>query len=54
MDRKPTRPQQPRQAATREERQKAALRANLQKRKAQARARDAGMDDPAHDDKKES
>lgn len=45
MDRKPAKPEG---QATREERLKAALRANLQRRKAQARARD-DRDDGAAD-----
>ena len=51
MDSKPVKPSQTDQ---REERRKAALRANLQKRKAQARARGTRTDDPVQDEKKES
>ncbi|MCX8508968.1 MAG: hypothetical protein ORN49_08850 [Rhodobacteraceae bacterium] len=47
MDKKPTR--SPSEKA-REDRLKAALRANLQRRKAQARARDAGEADVGADD----
>ena len=51
MDRKPAKPEREK---TRDERLSAALRANLQRRKAQARVRDQGLPDDPEPEKQKS